>query len=140
MLKKLVAAPVTSSGLKEIKKSAEAQELVSAVMTSAYLLEETEISNADVSIYVEEAGGSTQIHSHPLVNESQNHFTNRSRPSTMTLNSCVCSQSHSYGWCAFMESRSSRSCWLRDRVCTCGVDQSLLVESFRGGRRGDVGY
>ncbi|KZT76328.1 hypothetical protein F511_46647 [Dorcoceras hygrometricum] len=31
-----------------------------AKLTSAYLLEETEISNADVSIYVEEAGGSTR--------------------------------------------------------------------------------
>ncbi|KZT76541.1 glycerophosphodiester phosphodiesterase-like protein [Dorcoceras hygrometricum] len=35
------------------KKSAEAQELVSAVMTSAYLLEEAGISNADISISVE---------------------------------------------------------------------------------------
>ncbi|KZV31870.1 hypothetical protein F511_43619 [Dorcoceras hygrometricum] len=36
------------------------QKLDSAKLTSAYLLEETEISNADVSIYVEEAGGSTR--------------------------------------------------------------------------------
>ncbi|KZV39129.1 hypothetical protein F511_28940 [Dorcoceras hygrometricum] len=35
------------------QKSAEAQELVSAVMTSAYLLEEAGISNTDVSISVE---------------------------------------------------------------------------------------
>ncbi|KZV30219.1 cysteine protease [Dorcoceras hygrometricum] len=34
------------------QKSAEAQELVSVVMTSAYLLEEAGISNADVSISV----------------------------------------------------------------------------------------
>ncbi|KZV07111.1 hypothetical protein F511_45408 [Dorcoceras hygrometricum] len=46
--------------LERNQKAVEAQELVSAVMTSAYLLEETEISNADVSIYVEEAGGSTR--------------------------------------------------------------------------------
>ncbi|KZV33566.1 pentatricopeptide repeat-containing protein [Dorcoceras hygrometricum] len=32
----------------------------SATLTSAYLLEETEISNADISIYVEEAGGSNR--------------------------------------------------------------------------------
>ncbi|KZV44569.1 hypothetical protein F511_43638 [Dorcoceras hygrometricum] len=31
-----------------------------AKLTSAYLLEETEISNADVSTYLEEAGGSTR--------------------------------------------------------------------------------
>ncbi|KZV25103.1 COBRA-like protein 11 [Dorcoceras hygrometricum] len=36
------------------------KKLDSAKLTSAYLLEETEISNADVSIYVEEAGGSTR--------------------------------------------------------------------------------
>ncbi|KZV38154.1 hypothetical protein F511_40843 [Dorcoceras hygrometricum] len=36
------------------------RKLDSAKLTSAYLLEETEISNADVSIYVEEAGGSTR--------------------------------------------------------------------------------
>ncbi|KZV38420.1 hypothetical protein F511_42491 [Dorcoceras hygrometricum] len=36
------------------------KKLKSATLTSAYLLEETEISNADVSIYVEEAGGSTR--------------------------------------------------------------------------------
>ncbi|KZV13882.1 hypothetical protein F511_44880 [Dorcoceras hygrometricum] len=57
----LRAATMTSALLFERnQKAAEAQELVSAVMTSAYLLEETEISNADVSIYVEEAGGSTR--------------------------------------------------------------------------------
>ncbi|KZV45147.1 pentatricopeptide repeat-containing protein mitochondrial [Dorcoceras hygrometricum] len=39
------------------QKSAEAQELVSAVMTSAYLLEEAGISNADVSISVEKRIG-----------------------------------------------------------------------------------
>ncbi|KZV57141.1 hypothetical protein F511_42269 [Dorcoceras hygrometricum] len=32
----------------------------SATLTSAYPLEETEISNADISIYVEEAGGSNR--------------------------------------------------------------------------------
>ncbi|KZT76935.1 hypothetical protein F511_46040 [Dorcoceras hygrometricum] len=39
------------------QKSAGAQELVSVVMTSAYLLEEAGISNADVSISVEKGRG-----------------------------------------------------------------------------------
>ncbi|KZV36686.1 hypothetical protein F511_14789 [Dorcoceras hygrometricum] len=50
----LRAATMTSALLFERnQKSAEAQELVSAVMTSAYLLEEAGIRNADVSISVE---------------------------------------------------------------------------------------
>ncbi|KZV45146.1 pentatricopeptide repeat-containing protein mitochondrial [Dorcoceras hygrometricum] len=54
----LRAATMTSALLFERnQKSAEAQELVSAVMTSAYLLEEAGIIKADVSISVEKRRG-----------------------------------------------------------------------------------
>ncbi|KZV13609.1 cyclin-dependent kinase G-2-like [Dorcoceras hygrometricum] len=58
LLEVVRAASMTSALLFERnQKSAGAQELVSVVMASAYLLEEAGISNADVSISVEKRRG-----------------------------------------------------------------------------------